>query len=124
MKIEHVALTISNPDEINNFYHDILGMNEVKSFTLDKNLAVNIFGLNAETSVYQMQKNDLILEIFVTSKQKKENFDHICLVISDRETLFNKAKQNSYGCIRIERDVFDLMFIKDKYGNIFEIKEK
>jgi catechol 2,3-dioxygenase-like lactoylglutathione lyase family enzyme len=124
MKIEHVALTISNPDEINNFYHDILGMNEVKSFTLDKNLAVNIFGLNAEPSVYQLQKDDLILEIFITPKQKKENFDHICLVVSDRETLFNKAKQNSYGCIRIERQVYDLMFIKDKSGNIFEIKEK
>ncbi len=124
MKIGHVAISISDKEEINNFYHDILGMNEVKFFTLDKNLAVNIFGLNAEPSVYQLQKDDLILEIFVTPKQKKENFDHICLVVSDREKPFNKAKQNSYECIRIERQVYDLLFIKDKSGNIFEIKEK
>jgi catechol 2,3-dioxygenase-like lactoylglutathione lyase family enzyme len=124
MKIEHIALTISDPDEINNFYHDILGMDKVKSFTLNKNLAVNIFGLGTEPSVYELQKDDLILEIFVTPKQKKENFDHICLVVSEREKLFNKAKQNSYECIRKERQDFDLMFIKDKSGNIFEIKEK
>jgi len=71
MKIGHIAFTISDPDEINNFYHNILGMDKVKSFTLNKNLAINIFGLNAEPSVYQLQKNDLILEIFVTPKQKK-----------------------------------------------------
>ncbi len=45
MKLEHIALTNSNPAEIKNFYHNILGMNEVRNFILNKALALNIFGI-------------------------------------------------------------------------------
>ncbi|MBC8486375.1 MAG: hypothetical protein H8D45_10090, partial [Bacteroidetes bacterium] len=52
-----------------------------------------------------------------------QGFDHICLAIKDRETLITKAEAQNYECIRRKRDIFDLIFIKDKSGNIFEIKE-
>lgn len=42
----------------------------------------------------------------------------------NREELVAKAEQNNYKCIRIEREISDLIFVKDKSGNIFEIKEK
>jgi hypothetical protein len=36
--------------------------------------------------------------------------------------LINKAIAANYECLRIERKYADLVFIKDKSGNIFEIK--
>ena len=39
MKLEHVALTISNPDEIKNFYRDLLDLMLEKTFHLSKKLA-------------------------------------------------------------------------------------
>ena len=33
------------------------------------------------------------------------------------------SETKNYQCIRIEREFSDLIFIKDKSGNIFEIKE-
>ncbi len=98
-------------------------MREVNFFVLNKTLAQKIFGINKNTSAFFLQKNDLFLEIFVTDEKLKQVFNHICLTIKDRETLATKAEAQNYECIRIERDIFDLIFIKDKSGNIFEIKE-
>jgi len=124
MKLEHIALSISYSDDIIDFYINILGMNEVKRFTLDKPLSFNIFSINKETPVFLLQKDELVLEIFVTKEHYIQDFNHICLLISEREALFAKANQNGYECIRMERNPFDLIFIKDRSGNIFEIKGK
>ena len=123
MKLEHIGLTISESKEIKDFYINILGMREVKTFVLNKILAQKIFGINKNTSAFFLQKNDLFLEIFVTDEKLKQGFNHICLTIKDRETLVTKAEAQNYECIRIERKLSDLIFIKDKSGNIFEIKE-
>ena len=123
MKLEHIALTISNPAEINDFYQDILGMKQEKTFILNKVLADKIFGIPKETSVFFMQKDNLFLEIFILTGSQKQRFNHICLSIKNREMLVEKVCKRNYKCIRIERDTFDIIFIKDKYGNTFEIKE-
>jgi len=59
MKLEHVALTVTDYNEIDQFYHEILGMNEMKSFVLDKVLARDIFGIEEETKVFLLQKDKL-----------------------------------------------------------------
>ena len=123
MKLEHIALTISEPDDIKDFYLDILGMKEMKNFILNKSLANKIFNIDKEVSVYLLQKNDISLEIFILPGQSKHGFEHICLAVNDREELVENCLKQNYECIRIERDLFDLVFIKDKSGNVFEIKE-
>ena len=123
MKLEHIAISVSDSAEIKDFYQDLLGMSEVRTFILNKELADRIFGITQESLVFLMQKNNLILEIFMSSGKKNQNFNHICISVKDREILVEKAVDNSYECIRIERDKSDLIFIKDKSGNVFEIKE-
>ena len=124
MKLEHIALTISDIDEIKKFYIDILEMKELKNFVLKSELAQKIFNINKDTSAFFMQKDDLFLEIFVTDEKLKQGFNHICISVNDRENLVEKSEAKNYKCIRIERDFSDLLFIKDKSGNIFEVKEK
>ena len=70
-----------------------------------------------------MQKNEVFFEIFITTGNRKKAFDHICISINNREKFINKVMISGYKVIRIERELFDLIFIKDKDGNIFEIKE-
>ncbi len=123
MKLEHVAITITDPAEIENFYHNILGMSEVSNFILEKDLVKRIFGIDKETSVFLLQKDELFLEIFLMPEQYKKNFEHVCISISNREKFIEKAAQNGYEYIRLIRKYADLIFIKDKSGNIFEIKE-
>ena len=122
MKLEHIALTIREENEISMFYKQLLGMQEVRSFVLDENLSAKIFGIPHGTRVYLLSKGDIMLEIFVNPKQLDVAFNHVCLMINDRQSLINKAIANNYECIQIARDKSDLVFIKDKSGNIFEIK--
>ena len=123
MKLEHIALTISEPADIKDFYLDILGMKEMKNFILNKSLANKIFNIDKEVSVYLLQKNDISLEMFILPGKNKHSFEHVCFAVNDREMLVENSLKQNYECIRIERDLFDLIFLKDKSGNVFEIKE-
>ncbi|MEA1897975.1 MAG: VOC family protein [Bacteroidota bacterium] len=123
MKLEHIALSVSDNKEIKKFYTNILGMKQIKTFVLRKGLAVNIFGVNEEITVFLLQRDKVIFEIFITTGYRKQAFDHVCISLKNREKFINKVLLNGYKVIRIERELFDLIFIKDKDGNIFEIKE-
>jgi len=123
MKLEHVALVITDPEEIENFYQNILGMTKLKNFTVDRALARRIFGIDKETPICLLQKNELLLELFIRPVPYERGFQHICISIPDREGFVEQAVQKGYECIRLKRTHSDLVFIKDGSGNIFEIKE-
>jgi len=123
MKLEHIAISVKNTSEIENFYKGVLGMKEVRNFVLNENLAQKIFGIQEETPVTLLQKEDLVLEVFLSAEPWEKSFNHICIAVADREDLVKATGQNNYEVIRIERDYSDLVFIKDHSGNTFEIKE-
>lgn len=123
MNVEHVALTIRSPEEIGNFYKELLGAREIKNFVLEKDIAREIFGIDRETSVFQLQKDNLLLELFVMPESFDHGFNHLCISVKNRVALVEKAAENAYECIRIRRKGSLLIFIKDKSGNIFEIWE-
>ena len=122
MNLEHVALNIADPEEIESFYCEILGMSEIRHFVLDKDLTREIFGIKKETTVFQLQKNEILLEIFLIPERFENGFSHLCISISDREEIAEKADQNGYSCMRLKRGNSNMIFIKDKSGNIFELK--
>jgi catechol 2,3-dioxygenase-like lactoylglutathione lyase family enzyme len=123
MKLNHIAITITDISEIEGFYKNLLGMKDVRSFEITKDKVIEIFGVEQEITAYQLQKDDLVFEVFVLPKPFEKAFNHICISVPDREGLIVKARQNNYDVIRIKRDHFDLIFVKDKSGNIFEIKQ-
>jgi len=123
MKLEHLALSISDRNEIERFYQGILGMTLVHSFTMEKSLAFDIFRLSESPEVFLMQKDGLQLEVFLSPNKHPHGFDHICISSSSREEIIKKAKQNLYRCFRMKREQSDLVFISDKCGNTFEVKQ-
>jgi len=123
MKLEHIALSVSDYKEIEKFYSNILGMKRIKNFVLRKDLASTIFKIDEEINVFLLQKDKVVFEIFITTVSKKQTFDHVCISINNREKFINKVIKSGYKVIRIEREFFDLIFVKDKDENIFEIKE-
>ncbi len=123
MKLEHIALTINNHDEIIDFYHKVLEMKTVKAFTLNSELSTTIFGIKKGVHVYLLKKDDLIFEIFVSPVKISHGYSHVCFSTSKREVLIQNAIKLDYEVIQIEREYSDLVFLKDKSNNIFEIKE-
>ena len=119
---KHVAIRVSNPEEIKNFYRNLLGMDLINQRKLDLELSQKIFGKMTETQFFLLKKNDFYLEIFVDKAKVMTNYNHICIEVREREELIKKAKENGYPCTRIKRKKSDLIFIDDKSGNKFEIK--
>lgn len=123
MKFEHVALMISDPKEVENFFEGILGLKKEREFHMNRDLAGKIFGIHQETPVFQLRHEDLMMELFLMPVSARHDFRHICLSFDNREEIIERVNQNGYECIRMKRTYSDLVFIKDKSGNMFEIKE-
>lgn len=124
MNLEHIALTITDRKEIEIFYQKILGFSEVRSFILQEDLAREIFGIEKESRVYHLQNDSLLMELFLMPERFEHFYNHICISIPNREEIVYKADQYAYECIRIRRQNSDMIFIKDRSGNIFEIKQR
>ena len=69
-----------------------------------------------------LSKNELNIEIFVSRQEQIHNYNHLCISMKNRETFIQKVRKKGYNCIVIKRDKSDLVFIRDKSNNIFEIK--
>ena len=124
MKLEHVALSITDPEDINYFYQDILGMEKVKSFVINKSLANDIFGIDKDAQVFLYQRDQIFFEIFIIDKLHSESFNHVCIAVTDRKSVFETAQEKGYTCTHKQKENSELFFIKDKSGNIFELKDK
>lgn len=120
----HVAITINDLAEIKNFYVDILGLEIIKKFTLSKMMASQIFNIEKETEVTVIGKKDFMVELFIAGKNDYRNFQHVCITVNDRKQVIKKAQENNYPCTIIKRDTSDVVFIKDKSNNLFEIKQR
>lgn len=115
---------INDPQEVVDFYEGILGLKKEREFNLDRNLAAEIFGIHQETPVFQLRDESLMMELFVRPVPFEPDFQHICLSFENREEIIDRVNENGYECIRLERTYSDLVFIKDRSGNMFEIKEE
>lgn len=125
MVLEHIALVCKSENEIEDFYRDILGFEIARCFELNKKLSSEIFNVDKDVKVYLLKKDDIFIEAFINPAQDKINHDfrHICISLEDREEIINRLLEKKYNVLRIKRDKSDLVFMKDKSGNIFEVKQ-
>ena len=122
--LNHIGSTIKDVSEIKNFYQDILGMEIIKQFNINRELSELIFQIDRETEVYLMQKDNLVFELFINENPDFRSYNHICINVHSRSNLIKQAENNNYTCVIIPRENFDLVFVKDRLGNIIEVKEK
>ncbi len=122
-QLHHMALAVFPPREIHDFYMAILGMKFMRQFTLSAELTQQIFGIPDEIEVQVVGNENITLELFIWPQVVPGSFEHICLTVPHRENLIKKAALAGYPVTRILRDQGDLLFVRDKSGNLYEIKE-
>ncbi|MBN2442070.1 MAG: hypothetical protein JXJ04_12020 [Spirochaetales bacterium] len=118
----HIGISIKYISDINDFYIDILKMNVEKKFILDMSLAEQIFDVQKEIEIITIGKDNLKIELFI-SISNLNNYSHICISVDDRNEIIEKVKQKNYPYKIIKKNPFDMVFIKDKSNNLFEIKQ-
>lgn len=124
MKLSHIALNIRGKEELSDFYQNILGFQPEYQFDLNQDYATKIFNLKIQPDVFLYKKEEIYFELFVYEGTTIPGFAHLCIEVADREIIAKKCEQAGYPVIRINRsNKADLLFIKDKAGNIFELKD-
>ena len=123
MELNHIALSVTSHQEITNFYQDILGFQTMRVFDLKEELSEKIFGIPADVAIAVLTRDELSLEIFISNAPTKHGFGHVCLNVEKRDEIIKKAKAMNYKVVNVDRGSYDLVFIKDKNGNLFELKE-
>lgn len=124
MKLNHIGLNIQRKEELVDFYQNILGLYLEHQFDLKPVLATKIFGIGKQSEVFLCKNENIVLELFVYPENTTLGFAHICIDVVDREIITKKCEKAGYPIIRIKRDDKpEILFVKDKAGNIFELKK-
>lgn len=128
MKLNHLALNIIDFDEIQSFYINVLGFKHEYDFRIQPDISLKIFGLKKEINVYKISHNNIFIELFLvpdSSFTGNNGFAHICFESKNREKILTNASNGGYHATTIIRENHpNLTFIKDKAGNLFEIKDQ
>jgi extradiol dioxygenase family protein len=121
--LQHIALTINDSEEIENFYENILLFSLKRKFSVNGEVTRQIFNTGETVDVYMMGHQDTQLEIFLSPKKERKVFSHICLAYWKAVITYNMAVELGYKALVKKNPVNDTYFIWDKSGNMFEIKE-
>lgn len=123
MKLKHIALNIERTEELTDFYENVLGFHLVHQYELNTAFAEKIFGIEIKTDVFVYSNFTLDLELFVLPEKTNHGFAHICVEMEDRDIVAERARKARYPIIKIEREEKeDLLFVMDRAGNKFEMK--
>ena len=125
MKLHHVAVVCSSRENSDQFYKEIIGLKEIKSALLDRELAGQIFDIACESQLILYANDDFTVEVFVPASafKKVNTFVHLCLEVEDREEFVVKCQAMGVVVKKIPKGNSELIFVEDYDGNLFEIKE-
>lgn len=122
--LRHIGIHIHDQSEIKNFYREVLGFQELNRFDLSDKTAQNVFGTNRLIEVVRMKQFELIIELMICPEEKSEGMSHLALEFWKADTIIAKAKEMGYAVIEFQKENDRTgRYIKDKAGNIFEIKD-
>lgn len=128
MKIEHIALASNSEKESDEFFIDLLGLEKIKKFTVSNDKMAQFFNVNENHSFIRYEKNNISIEVIITNKMEKvkDKFTHSCIVVEDGVKLLEKAAAMGYETTKLPRVNNEgyYLFLKDKFGNLFEIKSQ
>ena len=126
MKIEHIAVSSNSEEKANEFFINLLELTKVRSFVVSDDLMEQFFNIKKEQRIIRYENEDVSVEAFITDdkNQALDRFTHTCLIVEDRIKLIERAKDLNIEVIQVPRKNCEgfYLFLKDSYGNLFEIK--
>lgn len=127
MKIEHIAVASTTKEQADIFFNKLLGLKEVRSFSVSADLMEKFFGQNKQQKIITYQNNTISIEVFITedNSYKKDIFTHACLLVEERDKFVEKALSMNFPLIKVPRKDGNgyYLFVKDSFQNLYEIKE-
>jgi len=121
MKLKHIGLNIASASEVDYFYRGILKCWPENNTEVSEGLSKEVFQQDGDANIFTVRNSELTFKLFLTEKGQENAFNHLCIEVGDREHIAEKARAFGYPVVRIKQDSDELLFVKDKAGNIFEL---
>lgn len=118
----HIGLSLTDIEEVTNFYENILSFRIHHRFALYPEIALDLFGVNKSVDVVVMEKEGLQLELFIHQEMESKTFTHLCLVEDALESMAEKARKAGYRLKERRQPGKVTYFLWDHSGNLFELK--
>jgi catechol 2,3-dioxygenase-like lactoylglutathione lyase family enzyme len=99
MMIQHIALTVNNFNEINNFFEEVLHLKLHHIFSINEETTQQIFHVNEKVDVYVLEHQDVQFELFVSNENETQVFSHVCLVYQNAKNIYQKASDAGYRSV-------------------------
>lgn len=122
MQLNHIGINIANDGEVQHFYQNILEFYPERSFPISREISKIFFDIDCETKAFIVKNKSLRLELFVYDKPLNTGYAHLCVEVENSEETVRKCTAKGYPVIRMKRENGNLLFVKDKAGNVFELK--
>ncbi|MBN2065761.1 MAG: VOC family protein [Candidatus Thermoplasmatota archaeon] len=124
VQLHHVALQCTDRTQAQLFFTKILGMTQEKTFTLSAALSQAIFDIDETVDVDVYCNATTRFEIFCTSQMPRLAYQHVCLVVSDKDRFIERCRHYGLEPFTIPKSGRTLLFIHDFSRNVYEIKEQ
>ena len=126
MSIEHISVASNSEIESDEFFIELLNLKKTREFTVSGEKMKKFFGVDGDHKLLRYANEHMEVEVILTNSKGNsgDQFTHTCLLVEDREKLIAKAEPKGYEIIKVMRDNSEgyYLFIKDKFGNLYEIK--
>lgn len=122
--LRHIGIHINNQQEIEDFYVQVLGFKEFDRFELRETIAHEVFGTDQPVIVARLKQFSLTLELLVHPGYENKSLGHIALEYWKAAEVLDTAAKAGYPIVQFAKENGSLArFLRDKTGNLFEIKE-
>ncbi|MHA2288285.1 MAG: VOC family protein [Promethearchaeota archaeon] len=126
MKIEHFAVSSNSEGDSDKFFIDLLDMRRERDFVVSEDLMEQFFGIRREQKIVRYSNDEVSVETFIIDDKRAslDKFTHICLLVKDRESIIEKARELKIEVIKVPRKNMEgyYLFLKDSFDNLYEIK--
>ncbi len=122
IQLAHAALAINDVEEINSFYARFLGFQKCYDFKIDAERSNSIFGIKKEIEVIVIENPAIRMEVFVL-EETPARVQHLCFEMKLSQQWLQQAESSPYWQSSFKNSSGNqTVFLKDKCGNLFEIK--
>jgi len=121
--VDHIGLAVNYQEDIKDFYQDVLNFSEDYKFSIDSSITGEIFNIIEPVEVKVLCRDDTKLELFLTGRKEHKIFSHICLYCRDADDIYKRSEKGGFRSIVKKGKDKNTYFIRDKSGNMFEVKE-
>lgn len=120
-------MSSNSEQDAESFFSKFLGMKKTRVFEVEADLTEKFFGVYKKQKIIRFENSHIAVEVFINEEQTKHTdiFTHVCIEVEKRDQLLQKAEDMKFPVIKVPRKEGDsyYLFIKDDYGNLYEIKE-